>query len=140
MNSINNLKKKFAFDLIAYLIKNKVVPVNDGVSVGIEQAKEFFDGIVKTAESITQNKASYVMINNFRQILEYDSHYFGDKTISKQKSQLEKVVKEFKGHIECLDALEDNPKKFYSENQYKKRRLLNTFEKMRVFFKRKTEN
>jgi hypothetical protein len=79
------------------------------------------------------------MINNFRQILEYDSHYFGAKTISKQKSQLEKVVREFKGHIECLNALETDAKRFYSENNYKKRRLLNTCERMRGFFGRKVD-
>jgi gas vesicle protein len=140
MEATEYLKKQFAFNLIAYLVKNEVVPVNDRVSVGIEQAREFFGGIVRTAESIANNKASYVMINDFRQILEFDSHYFGAKTISKQKSQLEKVIKEFKDHIECLDEIESNAKRFYSEgNHYKKRKLLNTCEKMRGFFSRKVD-
>jgi hypothetical protein len=43
MKAIDSIKKQFAFNLIAYLVKNKVVPVNDRVSVGIKQAREFFD-------------------------------------------------------------------------------------------------
>jgi hypothetical protein len=140
METMEYLKKQFAFNLIAYLVKNEVVPVNDRVSLGIEEAREFFEDVIKTAESIADNKASYVMINDLRQILEFDGHYFGAKTISRQKSELEKVIAEFKGHIECLDALETNAKKFYSENQYKKRRFLNTCERMRGFFERKADN
>jgi len=140
MEATDYIKKQRAFNQIAYLVKNEVVPVNDSISVGIEQAREFFDGVVKAAESIAQNKASYVMITDFRQILEFDGHYFGAKTIAKQKSELEKIANEFKGHIECLDELETNAKRFYSENQYKKRRFLNTCERMRGFFERKADN
>jgi len=128
---INNFGNQLTFTSLSYLLKNNILPVNENAKARIRKAEDFFVEIADALENITNNKGKYIPVQNLKKILEFAGY-------STSNMGMAAGLQEFKRYAESMRAFDKNPRRFYSEEDYKRGRLLKICEAMKTLYDRIT--
>jgi hypothetical protein len=135
MKSLDNEKRLMMFRSAEKTIRNKLVLVNDSNErKRIEQAGDFFDETINGIRSVIKRETKYVLVDNLRKMLEFAGYSFKDFA-SQQEKELGKAIADFGQYRNWFRELEDNPKRFYSE-EYRTLELENICDRMKNFYQR----
>jgi len=132
----NDLERLLSFNSITYLIGHKLIP-DDDAKISLGHVKDFFQEAVKGLNSMVKKRGPYVIVKDLKEILETTGHYLEHKGAVQQGREINQLVGEFKGYIERLDALKEDPRRFYSEETFKRKNLIHICERMTNLYNQK---
>ena len=140
MKKLDDLKNLLAFTSVSHLTEFRFVPpIDDNAKTRIKDAKHFFEDSLKGLKSIVKRRGPYYIVEDLNEILEYTGHYLKNKGAVQQEREIDQLVNEFENHIRRLDILEKDPRRFYSEETFKRKNLIYICRKMAEFYQRKAE-
>jgi len=133
MKSLDNEKRLMMFRSAEKTIRNKLVLVNDSNErKRIEQVGDFFDDAINGMRSIIQREKPYIFsVGNLKKMLEFAGYSFKEFA-SQQEKELGKAIADFSRYRNWFRELEDNPKRFYSE-EYRTVELEDICDKMKDY-------
>ena len=138
MKSLENEQKLFMFNSVSRMLKNKNIPVNDTAMRPIQQAGNYFENVVEAMHSIIEKESYDFSVKDLRKILEFNGYQFTSEDETQQKEELEKAIKDFRKYSMRLSELEDEPKRFFSDESRVKE-ISYFFENMGNFYQRLVE-
>lgn len=140
MKNLDDLNNLLAFMLVSHLTKFRFVPpMDENAKIRIQYTKHFFEEAVKGLKSIVKRRGPYHIVEDLNEILEYAGHYLKNKGAVQQEREIDGLIKEFETDIERLNVLEKDPRRFYSEETFKRKNLIYICGKMAEFYQRKAE-
>ena len=140
MKNLNDLEKLLAFSSVNHLVGFRFVPpIENDAKVRIKQVRYFFEESLKGLKSIIKKRGPYHIVEDLKEILEYTGHYLEHKGAVQQEREINQLIREFESHIERLNVLEKDPRRFYSEETFKRKNLIYICGKMGEFYQRKAE-
>jgi hypothetical protein len=135
MKSLDNENKLSIFNSVKRMLENKTIPVNDTAMKPIQQAGDYFENAVETMYSIIEKDKPYdFSVDNIKKMLEFNGYSFKEYA-SQQKEELELAIKDFKKYRLRLSELEDEPKRFFSDES-RVREIYKICNKMKNFYLR----
>lgn len=133
-----DLEKLLSFNSINKVIDYKLIPEEDTL-ISLERVKHFFQESVKGLKSMVKKRGPYVIVEDLKEILETTGHYLEHKGALQQGREINQLVKEFEEYIERLNALKEDPRRFYSEETFKRESLAHICERIAGLYNRKVE-
>ncbi|MCK9568267.1 hypothetical protein M0R72_04940 [Candidatus Pacearchaeota archaeon] len=135
MKSLENEQKLAMFISVENMLARKNIPVNDNLISRVQQAGDFFNDAIEGMYSVVEQNRPYKFpVDSLRKILEFSGYSFGEKA-PQQKEELERAIVEFGGYVESFRELEDNPRRFFSDESRVKE-IYGISKKMKDFYQR----
>lgn len=135
MKSLENEQKLVMFTSVENMLARKNIPVNENLMSRVQGAADFFENVVNCIYSITDKDKSYdFSVKDLRKVLEFAGYSFKEYA-SQEKEELEKAIKDFKRYSMRFRELEDNPRRFFSDES-RIRDIYEISSKMKNFYQR----
>lgn len=142
MKSLENEGKLSMFNSVKRMLENKTIPVNDTGMKPIQQVGNYFDEVYEEMRLIRirneipfLERAPYKFpVDNLRKMLEFAEYSLGGKS-PQQIPELERAIKDFKEYTLRFRELEDEPKRFFSDES-RVRKVYGICKKMSDFYQR----
>ncbi|VVB83063.1 Uncharacterised protein [uncultured archaeon] len=138
MGMQKDLENLLAFNSIGYVIAYGLTPDED-VKISLEHVKTFFQEAIKGLKSMVKRKGPYHIVEDLKEILESNGHYLEHKGALQQEREINQLAKEFGEYIERLDVLDKDPRRFYSEETFKRKNLAYACQKIAGLYNQKVK-
>jgi len=108
MDVVKSFEDELVFNSIVYAITNRRTDFSETALIYLDETKEFFGNIVKSLESIIDEKKHFIFEDLCKML-----KLAGYKCSNFSKKDIKKMTDNFRNTINQLDELRQNPQEFY---------------------------